>query len=98
MVNILRFLEKKLLHFYYVIIVLFILKNIVLSEYLKKRLCYPILKLGYYIEHTMAHYIKISNNIDYIDYEITNYLITYKIYFVNKRMLEIYNINNKIRI
>jgi hypothetical protein len=69
-------------------------KNIILSPYLKKRLCYPILKLGYYIEHTMAQYNN-SNNINYIDNEIIFYLITYKIYFVNKRMLEIYNINIK---
>ena len=72
-----------------------------LDTYLLKRLCYPILKLGYYVEHSMNQYINkdkcniyYNKNNDFIinpEYKHIHYLISYKLYFVNKRMLEYYN-------
>ena len=65
-------------------------KIIVLSPFILKRLCYPILKLGYYIQHSMTEYNNKDNDYKYIDY-----LISYNFYFVNKIMLEKYNTKYK---
>ena len=65
-------------------------KNIVISPYIVKRICYPILKLGYSVQYRFE---VLQQNIFNKDFDFISYLVSYKYYYLNKKLIKIYNTN-----
>jgi hypothetical protein len=68
-------------------------KCIILSRFTLKRLCYPIIRLYNYLQFTFEEYKKQLYEQDDISEHFRNYFLSYKIYYLNQKMITKYNTN-----